>query len=147
MYERILVCVDASTVSDRALKEAAKLARGCGARLRLIHVTDEVNLGLETEQAAEEFTRKQLDSGTQVMEHARQVAREAGVEPETRLAELTAVGKRPAHMILEEASQWPADLVVMGTHGRRGLSHLLLGSVAENVLRHATVPLLLVKDG
>lgn len=145
MYERILVAVDASSTSERALREAARLAAVCHARLRAVHVADEVTLSAETGHAAEEFTRKKLEAATAVLARAQQVGEQVGATIETRLLELdTLKGGIPA-LIVGEAKAWPADLVVMGTHGRRGLSHLLLGSVAEHVLRESPTPVLLVR--
>ncbi|MEJ2644512.1 MAG: universal stress protein [Gammaproteobacteria bacterium] len=146
MYERILVAVDASPASERALQEAARLARVCNARLRVVHVADEVTLSAETSHAAEEFARKQLDAASAVLARAQQLAEQEGATVETRLLELDSLKGKIPELIVAQAGEWPADLVVMGTHGRRGLSHLLLGSVAEHVLRVSTTPLLLVRS-
>ncbi|HKJ07823.1 MAG TPA: universal stress protein [Gammaproteobacteria bacterium] len=146
MYERILVAVDASPTSERALQEAARLAGVCNARLRVVHVADEVTLSAETSHAAEEFARKKLDAASAVLTRAQQLAEQSGATVETRLLELDTFKGSIAELIVAQAADWPADLVVMGTHGRRGLSHLLLGSVAEHVLRVSSTPLLLVRS-
>jgi nucleotide-binding universal stress UspA family protein len=73
------------------------------------------------------------------------VARDAGIKAETKLIEATPPGARIASMIAAEAKAWPADMIVIGTHGRRGVDHLLMGSVAEGVVRISPVPVLLIR--
>ena len=145
MYQRILVPVDGSATSERALQEAIKLADG-KAQLRLAHVTEEI-YPLDTEGyayidhiALQEAVRH---TGERVLAQAAEEAQRLGVTVETILLE--AGGERIADVIEGEARNWPADLIVIGTHGRTGLSRLLLGSVAEGVARGALVPVLLVR--
>jgi len=144
-YQRILVPVDGSATSGRALQEAIKLA-GDKIQLRLVHVIEEIYL-LDTEGyafidhvALEEAVRH---TGERVLAQAAEEAQRLGVTAETVLLE--ADGKRVADVIDGEARNWPADLIVIGTHGRSGLSRLLLGSVAEGVVRATLVPVLLVR--
>lgn len=73
------------------------------------------------------------------------MARGAEIPVETRLIEINTLGHSIPEMIAEDAETWPADLIVICTHGRRGLSHLFLGSVAERVVRVATKPVLLIR--
>ena len=81
-------------------------------------------------------------TGQDIIDEARAKVIAAGLEVETALPEnLT---QRIADVIVEEAKGWSADLVVVGTHGRRGIQHLVLGSVAEGVTRAATMPILLI---
>lgn len=145
MYERILVGVDGSTPGMSALEEAVRLAKEQKAKLRIVHVVDEglvlppqvpsFNLG-ETEPRRQE-------RGRAVVEAARARARQEGVEPETILLE--EVTHQPGRLIIEQALEWPASLIVCGTHGWHGVRRLLLGSDAEYVLRHTPVPLLIVR--
>lgn len=146
MYQHILVAVDGSSTSDLALAEAVRLAREQGAKLRLVHVVDALTLNYDAEwvnyaEIREAFIR----AGNDTLKRARATAQQAGVEAETKLAEIEAPGRRIADMIAHEAQSWPADLIVIGTHGRRGISHVLLGSVAESVLRIAGKPVLLIR--
>jgi nucleotide-binding universal stress UspA family protein len=145
MYARILIGIDGSFPAAAAFEEAVKLAKEQGAKLRIVHVVDQgltvpadipsPNLA-ETDPALEE-------EGRSILESARDRARKAGVEPETvLLAEAT---HQPGRLIVEQAEQWPADLIVCGTHGRRGVRRLLLGSDSEYVVRHTPVPVLLVR--
>lgn len=146
MYQRILVAVDGSTTSDRALQEAARLAQDQRAALHIVHVIDIVPLTWDMEFVdVEEIRRSLRQAGREILERAQAAARTAGVQAETRLVEIGAPGQRIATRIAEEANSWPADLLVIGTHGRRGLDHLLLGSVAEGVVRIAPLPVLLIR--
>lgn len=147
MYEKILVAVDGSEIAQRALQEAIKLARQGNTRLRILHVVDESPLwqypdgvGVNYETVVERFR----ETGRQIGAEALKAAREAGVAAESALLELAGVG-RVADVIVQDAKDWGAQLIVLGTHGRRGFAHLMLGSVAEGVSRAASTPVLLVR--
>jgi nucleotide-binding universal stress UspA family protein len=145
MYERILVPVDGSETSKRGLKEAIRLAKEQGARLKCLHVIDEHflahdYLGFAYMPDLFESLRK---NGETILEEASEEAEKGGVSAESVLRE--SGGIRVSERILDEANAWAADLIVMGTHGRRGISHLALGSDAELVVRGSTVPVLLVR--
>jgi len=145
MYKKILVPIDGSDCSLLGLDEAIKLAKESGATLRIAHAVNEffVDVGY----GAAIYTPQVIDSlraaGTAILNSAASRAKEKGVIPETAL--LGQLGSRVSDLILEQAADWRADLIVMGTHGRRGLSRLALGSDAEMVLRAANVPVLLVR--
>jgi len=145
MYRRILVPVDGSPTSNRGLKEALALAKEQGATVRLVHVVDEsmaigyAESGLDLEPMLEGLR----GSGSRVLKRALDAARKAGVRAESQLYE--SMGGAAATTILRDARKWRAELIVMGTHGRRGVRRLVLGSDAEHVLREATVPVLLVR--
>jgi len=145
MYERILVPVDGSETSKRGLKEAIRLAKEQGAGLKCLHVIDEHflahdYLGFAYMPDLFESLRK---NGETILEEASEEAEKGGVSAESVLRE--SGGIRVSEAILDEANAWAADLIVMGTHGRRGISHLALGSDAELVVRGSTVPVLLVR--
>lgn len=146
MYRNILVAVDGSHTSEIALQEAIKLAQTVQAQLRIVHAVDTVNLnrGVEFPNPAE-ILDVMVKSGEEILRKAQGIARNAGIQAETRLIEIDTLGRRIPEVIAEEAESWPADLVVIGTHGRRGISHLFLGSVAEGVVRVATKPVLLIR--
>jgi nucleotide-binding universal stress UspA family protein len=145
MYSRILVAVDDSPTSNLALQHACGLARDQNAALRLVHVVDELNINLETPQALAAFQQAARRAGRTILDKALAEARRAGVEADTRLLEVDTFQHRIADKVLKEAGAWPADLVVVGTHGRRGLNHLLLGSVAESIVRLSPLPVLLIR--
>lgn len=149
MYQHILIPVDNSPISLSVVQEAARFAKMCpDAKIRLIHV---INLAEATTEAIvystvqhEEKREEQVrNAGQKVIDAALTAAKNAGFEPEARIKEVW--NQDTAEVILREAEKWGADIILMGTHGYGGLQHLLLGSVAEGVLRHTHVPLLLVR--
>jgi len=142
MYRRILVPVDGSETSNRAVVAALQLARENGGRIRLVHALDELAYLSGYEYSAD-LLKAARDEGARLMDDALAMARSAGVPADTRLVETA--GRRLGELVAEEARSWEADLVVVGTHGRRGMSRILLGSGAEQVLRLAPVPVLAVR--
>ena len=146
MYQRILVPIDGSPTSLKGLGEAIRLARLAGGALRLIHVVDELKYvtGFETGAAYnEDLVPLMEDAGHQVLEQGRKLAQREGIEAETVL--FTTLAGRVSDLIVEQAKAWNADLIVIGTHGRRGVGRVLMGSDAEQILRSAPVPVLLVR--
>ena len=142
-YERILVPVDGGSTSDKGLDEAAKLARGAGAQFLLLHIVDDTVAFSSPEGAGVNLVLDALRaSGQQALEKAAARARRAKLQAKTLL--IDNFTGRVAEAIVEQAKRWRADLIVMGTHGRRGMDRLLLGSNAELVIRNSTVPVLLV---
>ena len=145
MYRKILVPVDGSKTSRRGLKEAVRLAKDQGAKLRLVHVVDEqpvlsvVESGVDVQDLCDGLVK----SGRALVERVKREAEKLGVRAETVVYE--SVTGPPAEAILREARKWKADLIVMGTHGRRGLKRMVLGSDAEQVVREAKVPVMLVR--
>jgi nucleotide-binding universal stress UspA family protein len=146
MYKNILIAVDGSTASRRGLAEGLRLARAIGGRVMLVHVVNALILESEIastayyEALAEAFRKE----GSEILDAAVATAHEAGVSFEQQLIEK--IGAHPWEEIIAAAKGWRADLIVLGTHGRRGLKRLVMGSDAELVLRHSPVPVLLVRD-
>jgi nucleotide-binding universal stress UspA family protein len=146
VYKRILVPVDGSSTSKAGLNEALRLAKDQKAKLKLIHIVDELMIfssseaGLNIEPIIESMKR----GGKRILERAAKMAAARGVRPETELWE-NATG-RVAEVLIGRAKRWRADLIVMGTHGRRGVNRLVLGSDAELVVRNSPVPVLLVRS-
>jgi nucleotide-binding universal stress UspA family protein len=146
MFKRILVAVDGSDTAEQALLEAINLAKEQKAQLRIVHAVDIVNLNLATEfPNPAEISDALTKSGREILRKAEVVARGAGVAVETRLIEIDTLGHRIPEVIVADAEAWPADLIVICTHGRSGLSRMFLGSVAEGVVRVATKPVLLIR--
>jgi nucleotide-binding universal stress UspA family protein len=147
MYKHILVAVDGSDTSNLALQEAIKLAKEQQAALRLIHVVDETPayMLVETPYSVADYQKAMRDAGQKVLATCAATTRQAGVEVDTKFALLEVLAQRICDAINEEAKRWPADLIVIGTHGRHGFNHLLLGSVAEGVIRLATKPVLVIR--
>ena len=147
MYGRILVAVDGSETSNLALAEALALAKVHKSALRIVHVVDAAQLFVSDNYFAQldKLESALLDAGKSILAEAQATCEKAGLRAEARLAEIQTMNLRVADMVVEEAKAWPADLIVLGTHGRRGLSRLFLGSVAEGVVRAATLPVLLIR--
>jgi nucleotide-binding universal stress UspA family protein len=145
MYERILVPIDGSETSKRGLREACRLAKEQGAKLRCLFVIDEHYLTANYMgfMYMPDLIDKMRENGKEVLDEALEQATKSGVQVESVMRECAE--RRVSYKILDEAKTWAADLIVMGTHGRRGLSHLALGSDAEQVVRDSPVPVLLVR--
>ena len=147
MYKHILVPVDGSDTSNVALDEAIKLAKELNSELRLVYVVDVVAAYAMTEAALPlvEFEKMSRDWGEKLLAGCAEKARTAGLRFDTRCLVIDTLGNRVYDRIEEEAKSWPADLIVIGTHGRRGVNRLFLGSVAEGVMRIATTPVLSIR--
>jgi len=146
VYRKIMVPVDGSSTSMAGLKEALRLARNQKARVRLIHIVDEVAVfssaegGLNIEPVVESLK----SGGKRILERAAKLAASRGARAETEMVENAT--SRVADVLVARARRWRADLIVMGTHGRRGVNRLVLGSDAELVVRNSPVPVLLVRS-
>jgi nucleotide-binding universal stress UspA family protein len=141
-FHRILIPVDGSPTSNKALVAALQIARDAGGRVRLVHQVDVLSYltGFEASAVVLEEIRK----GTRrVVSAAFEIANAAGVPTETSIIDQP--GETLGDAVAREAREWKADLVVIGTHGRRGVQRLLLGSGAEQVIRLAPVPVLVIR--
>ena len=146
MYERILVPVDGSATSSAGLAEAMRVARLTGGRLRLLHLVDEMPFVMSAEgygAMATDVLGLLKEAGERILAQARALVEAAGIPVDTRLYE--SLNGRLAERVASETEEWQADLLVLGTHGRRGIGRVFLGSDAEQVLRIARVPVLLVR--
>ena len=147
MYHRILVPLDGSPTAEAGLRHAIGLAAALKAELVLLHVMDDFALMVEMSSVTSYDTMRDAlrQYGQNALAKAKQAAAEAGVLCETVVREVAQA--RISEVINDEAVKHRCDLVVMGTHGRRGFSRLTLGSNAEAVMRTSTVPVLLVRAG
>jgi nucleotide-binding universal stress UspA family protein len=143
MYQRILVPVDGSTTSNRGLDEAIHLAKLTGARLRLVHVVDGLVLSTGLEFATFDVVGLLTDAGAEILSVAKAKVEASGIAVDSFLSE--GVGERVCDVVVAQAREWNADLIVIGTHGRRGVRRLFIGSDAEQIVRTAPVPVLLVR--
>jgi nucleotide-binding universal stress UspA family protein len=146
-YKRILVPVDGSPTSNEGLREAIQLAKAQRASVRLVHVADEhfiAMMGLDYGASVDKLMHSVTAAGRRILRNAESLAGRAGVEASTVMLE-TLTGP-VADPIVREAKKWPADLIVIGTHGRRGVRRLVLGSDAEQIVRLSPVPVLLVRS-
>lgn len=146
-YKRILVPVDGSPTSNAGLREAIALAKGQEASLQLIHVVDYhylVMTGLEAGAYIDDLMQSLVQSGRKILKRAEELARKSDVPVTTVLVESPA--GPAADAIVRQAKKWKADLIVIGTHGRRGVRRLLMGSDAEQTVRNSPVPVMLVRS-
>jgi len=146
-YRHILVPTDGSEISERAVEQAVSLAAALGARLRLLHVQVSFPISLVgVGELVEPSTVDALMAATQqrtetILGEAMARAAAAGVEAEQSLL----VNPQPHQAILEEARTHGCDLIVMASHGRRGLEGLLIGSETQRVLTQSSCPVLVVR--
>ncbi len=139
--DRILVPIDFSDCSLDALEYAAVVARQAKASVDLLHVLEPVSYGLDFTLSHADERKHRRETLTKRLEDLSDALSAAGVAVRSHVR-----GGLPADSILDDARSLPSDLIVMGTHGRRGLSHVMAGSVAEGVLRRARCPVLAVRS-
>ena len=146
-YTHLLVPSDGSELSIKATHEAVKLARSCGARITVMHAQPRVPLPIlgmgdmleaSTMETLIAASRRESD---RLLDEARSIATAAGIVVSCERVE----SDLPHKVILEAAERLGCDLIVMGSHGRRGLQGLLLGSETQRVLLAAPCPVLVVR--
>ena len=144
MYQRILVPIDGSATSERALDEAIKFAQQQNAQVEVIHVLEDIwYFDNEDYLNYAELIQSMRGIGEKILAQAQKKLKQAGVAAEIKLLETQ--GERIASVIVTEAENNLADLVIIGTHGRSGFSRMLMGSIAEGVVRTAHIPILLIR--
>lgn len=140
----ILVPIDFSSDADDAVDMAISLARELGSRITLLHVIHDVYIGVGEMAAAlptSYYDEIEADVKREIQTYLNKVV-EAGLQGDSIV-----VHGVPFQSILDTVAEQNIDLVVMGTHGRTGLKHVLLGSVAEKVIRMATCPVMVTRSG
>lgn len=142
LFKKILVPIDGSQTASKALDYALKLAQADQAEVRLVYCIDELSL-LSSHEYSGEIAQLARESGHKVLESGMAKASTAKVKADTRL--IDRAGQRLGESVADAAGEWGADLVVLGTHGRRGIGRVLLGSGAEQVMRMSPVPVLMVR--
>ena len=146
MYDRILVGIDGSAHATHAVDHAIAVAKSFGAVLRVVHVLDTGWLPLAPELGVDiaPLTAARRDHAETWMASAVEKARAAGLSAEWSIVETQMPTQQPAEVLLAEASSWRADAIVLGVRGHSGLQRLLVGSMADGVLRRSSVPVVLV---
>lgn len=146
MFKRVLVPVDGSQTSIRALTTALQMARETSAQLRLLYVVEELaylsgydQFGVYSGDVASIIR----ESGQKILDDCMAIAAAAGVQADHVLVDTFT--QRLGDVVADAAKAWNADLVVVGTHGRRGIGRALMGSGAEEIVRLAPVPVLVVR--
>jgi nucleotide-binding universal stress UspA family protein len=144
MFKHILVPIDGSPTSELAVDKAIGLARAFDSAVTTIYVVDPypfTGVGADFAYGQGQYLNAAKASATQALANARKAMEDAGVKVTTATVEAHDVWRG----ILEAAQSGGADLIVMGSHGRRGIKRLLLGSQASDVLARSKVPVLIVK--
>jgi nucleotide-binding universal stress UspA family protein len=144
MFKRILVCTDGSDISGRAVATAIGLCQALGSALNAISVKEPFPYNAISEMQPaplQEFYDAQDELATRRLQVVAQRAHAANVPFEAYTVE----AEHPWEAIIEHAATIGADLIVMASHGRRGVSALLLGSETQKVLTHSEVPVLVVR--
>ena len=138
--------VDGSAISNLGVEEAIKLAKGQGDTLRLIHVIDEFVLmsGDGIPAYIEDPLKIMREDGKRIVEEAEARVKKHGINTESIILE-SIVGNT-AKLIVDHAKEWGAELIVLGTHGRRGIKRLVMGSDAEEIVRMSAIPVLFVSQ-
>ncbi len=145
MYKHLLVPVDGSKLSDKAVTRAVELAKATNARITLVHVVPEYPMQIYAEGVSvtmvsrRDFAKAMKEEAAKLLDRA--AAKVKGVEVNT----LQATGNAPWEAILAGAKKAKADTIVMASHGRRGIASLLLGSETTKVLTHSKIPVLVVR--
>ena len=147
MYQRILVTTDGSALSKKAVKSAISLAALCGAELVALTVVPrypqsyfEGGIALQAEEVGR-VEKQWADDGQSVVEAVKKAAQAKGVVTQAMSVKSDVV----SDAILAAAKKLQCDLIVMASHGRKGIKRLLLGSETQHVLTHATIPVLVLK--
>jgi nucleotide-binding universal stress UspA family protein len=149
MYRRILVAVDGSATSNKAITAALEMASYSGGRsvIRLIHVIDEMAYftGLDP-YAGQTYSVISVmrDAGEKVLAEALAVVQSANVQADTVLVDR--LGAHLAETVAEKSKEWDASLIVVGTHGRKGIGRMLMGSGAEQIIRLSNCPVLVIRS-
>lgn len=145
MYKHLLVAIDGSELARNALEQGIDLAKALNAKVTIVTVTEPWNASTVGDGMVifpiEEYETKITQWALETLSNAAMVAADA-----TMACETIHVKKfYPADGIIETAEQKQCDLIVMGSHGRRGLTRLLLGSQANHVVTHSTKPVLICR--
>lgn len=141
MYQKVLVPVDESNGAMRALLEACKLAQNVHAKVYAVHILDYAQVAWNGNSLVNHEEQKTKDA---VIEQSKEIFEQYQIVGETEV--LNNTGEKIAQIIIRKAQENNCDLIVMGTHGLTGVMHLLMGSVAEGVLRKSKIPVMLIRQ-
>jgi nucleotide-binding universal stress UspA family protein len=147
MFSHVLVPLDFRFVPQTTLMTAAILANDQGAKLTLLHVSDDIAAGLPAAAVTaitDEVVKREYDDIRRSFDNALAIISEYGATASTYV--VSGFGYEVHEVIKSAAATIKADVIVMGTHGRRGLARALRGSVTERVLREADVPILAIHE-
>lgn len=138
MYHKILIAVDDSPIAEKVASTGFQLGQQLNAEMAILSVADTTFLTTDrgvTQKESADMVKNDFKKSQQLLIDK--------VFKDHKIWSFVEEGK-PYEMILNVAREWAADLIVIGTHGRTGISHLLIGSIAEQVVRHSKTPVLIV---
>jgi len=145
MYNHILIATDGSELAGRAVEQGLDLAKALGSRVTVVTVTEPWTAAVSGEWAVafpvEEYEKAAAANATKILEAVQTTAAQRGVVCDA----VHVKDQYAAEGIVEEAKARGCDLIVMSSHGRRGIAKFVLGSQANKVLTHSTVPLLICR--
>ncbi len=145
MFNHILVPTDGSKLSEKAVKHAVKFAKKVKARLTVVHVIPKFHTftyqAEMLEATAKDYAKSSVEQAQQYLHYAQRVASAAGVECDT----LNVSGDHPYKEIIKVARTKVCDLILLASHGRRGIEGFLLGSETQKVLTHSGIPVLVYR--
>jgi nucleotide-binding universal stress UspA family protein len=143
MHNHLLIAIDGSDIAFEALKEGVGLAKKLGARITIVTVTEPWQSvmvgGTGVGFPLDDYDKANMEWASKTLSEGKTIAEEAGLKAET----VHVKDSYPADGIIATAEQRDCDLIVMASHGRRGFSRLLLGSQANEIVTHSTVPVLI----
>ncbi len=142
LFKKILVPIDGSNTSNKALDYAIKMAQSEKAQIRMVHCIDELSL-LGGHEYTGELIGLARDNAEKILKTGLVAASAANVTADTLV--IDRVGQRLGESVADAAGDWGADLIVIGTHGRRGIGRVLLGSGSEQIMRMSPVPVLMIR--
>lgn len=148
MYKHLVVAIDGSNTSLKALRHAVQIADNSGSKITLVNIANPTEyMALAPEFLQEDsYEATALANAEKVLLKAEELAKSLGAKEINRHITVSVKGARDmAQQLVDYADQNAADLLVLGTHGRTGLMHLLMGSFAETVMRQTTLPLLIIR--
>lgn len=143
-YKHIMLAIDQDDVSHEAIEEAIELAKLFQARLRIVHVVDQAILADIQEPAIHKEVEILEKSSLHFLEEIAKNARKSDIETETKLIKVTKRKQHVAFEVVAAAKEWPADLLIIGAYSRQGVHRLLLGHVAESIIRITDIPVLIL---
>lgn len=147
MFKHLLVPTDGSDLSQATVKRAVSFAKEAGARITLFYAQPDFPMPIYGEGALidpttpEQFAQSAREEAERILDAARKIADEAGVMADTD----TVVNEVPYEAVIDAADRHACDLIFMASHGRRGISALLLGSETQKVLTHSKIPVLIYR--
>jgi nucleotide-binding universal stress UspA family protein len=145
MYKHILLPTDGSDLSERAVREGIRFAKSIGARLTALHVTPQFYPSQMPGHAVIERAREHDERSKASARHALDAVEHAAREADVACTALHRVSDSPSDEIIQVAMERGCDLIFMASHGRRGVSALLLGSETNKVLTHSKIPVLVTR--